>query len=76
VTKNNANSICYATRRLSARGTIRLSALIRRHLKASEKDYKRSDSGGLFMLVTTTGSKLGCFGDRFDSKQKLLALGQ
>jgi hypothetical protein len=26
-----------------------------RHLKAGEKDYKRSDSGGLFMLVTKTG---------------------
>ena len=46
-----------------------------RHLKPSEKGYKRSDSGGLFMLVTTTGSKLG-FGYRFDAKQKLLALGQ
>ena len=29
-----------------------------RHLKADEKDYKRSDGGGLFMLVTKTGSKL------------------
>lgn len=47
-----------------------------RHLKPSEKDYKRSDSGGLFMLVTTTGSKLWRFGYRFDAKQKLLALGQ
>jgi hypothetical protein len=47
-----------------------------RHLKASEKDYKRSDTGGLFMLVTTTGSKLWRFGYRFDAKQKLLALGQ
>jgi len=28
------------------------------------------------MLVTTTGSKLWRFVDRFDSKQKLLALGQ
>jgi len=28
------------------------------HLKAGEKDYKRSDSGGLFMRVTKTGSKL------------------
>src|SRR3974390_2050162 len=47
-----------------------------RHLKPSEKDYKRSDSGGLFMLVTTTGSKLWRFSYRFDGKQKLLALGQ
>jgi hypothetical protein len=47
-----------------------------RHLKPGEKDYKRSDSGGLFMLVTTTGSKLWRFGYRFGGKQKLLALGQ
>jgi hypothetical protein len=43
-----------------------------RHLKAGEKDYKRSDSGGLFMLVTKTGSKRW----RYAYKQKLLALGQ
>jgi Arm DNA-binding domain len=47
-----------------------------RHLKPGEQDYKRSDSGGLVMLVTTTGSKLWRFGYRFDSKQKLLSLGQ
>src|ERR1700760_2897026 len=47
-----------------------------RHLKADEKDYKRSDSGGLFMLVTKTGSKLWRYAYNFDSKQKLLALGQ
>lgn len=47
-----------------------------RHLKPGEKDYKRSDSGGLFMLVTTTGSKLWRFSYRFDARQKLLALGQ
>src|SRR5882724_4348969 len=47
-----------------------------RHLKAGEKDYKRSDSGGLFMLVTRTGSKLWRYAYNFDSKQKLLALGQ
>src|ERR1700761_1565320 len=47
-----------------------------RHLKAGEKDYKRSDSGGLFMLVTKTGSKLWRYSYNFDSKQKLLALGQ
>jgi hypothetical protein len=45
-------------------------------LEPGEKDYKRSDSGGLFMLVTTTGSKLWRFGYRFDATQKLLALGQ
>jgi hypothetical protein len=47
-----------------------------RHLKPGEKDYKRSDSGGLFMLVATSGSKLWRFSYRFDGKQKLLALGQ
>ena len=38
-----------------------------RHLKADEKDYKRSDSGGLFMLVTKTGSKLWRYAYNFDS---------
>ncbi len=47
-----------------------------RHLKPAEKDYKRSDSGGLFMLVTRTGSKLWRYAYSFDAKQKLLALGQ
>jgi integrase len=47
-----------------------------RHLKPGEKDYKQSDSGGLFMLVTRTGSKLWRFSYRCDGKQKLLALGQ
>jgi integrase len=47
-----------------------------RHLKPGEKDYKLSDSGGLFMLVTTNGSKLWRFSYRFDTKQKLLSLGQ
>jgi len=46
-----------------------------RHLKADEKDYKRSDSGGLFMLVTKTGSKLWRYAYSFDAKQKLLAIG-
>lgn len=46
-----------------------------RHLKPTEKDYKRSDDGGLFMLVTTTGSKLWRFAYRYDVKQKLLAIG-
>ncbi len=47
-----------------------------RHLKTGEKDDKRSDSGGLFMLVTKTRSKLWRYAYSFDSKQKLLALGQ
>jgi len=47
-----------------------------RHLRPREKDCKRSDSGGPFMLVTTSGSKLSRFGYRFGAKQKLLAQGQ
>ena len=47
-----------------------------RHLQPGEKDYKRSDSGGLYMLVTQTGSKLWRYSYRFDAKQKLLAFGQ
>lgn len=47
-----------------------------RHLKSGEKNYKRSDSGGLFMLVTKTESKLWRFAYSFDGKQKLFALGQ
>ncbi len=43
--------------------------------KPKEKDYKLSDGGGLFLLVTTTGGKLWRFQYRFDGKQKLLALG-
>jgi len=46
-----------------------------RHLKTGEKDYKRSDSGGLFMLVTKSGSKLWRYAYNFDAKQKLLAIG-
>jgi integrase len=47
-----------------------------RHLKPAGKDYKRSDSGGLFMLITKTGSKLWRYAYSFDAKQKLLAIGQ
>lgn len=43
--------------------------------KPKEKDYKLSDGGGLFLLVTTTGGKLWRFQYRFDGRQKLLALG-
>ena len=39
------------------------------------KDYKLSDGFGLYLLVTSTGSKLWRFQYRFSRKQKLLALG-
>lgn len=44
-----------------------------RHRKPAEKDYKRSDEGGHFMLVTATGLRLWRFAYRYDGKQKLLA---
>ena len=46
-----------------------------RSLKPAEKPYKVSDSEGLHVLVTTTGSLLWRFAYRFSGKQKLLALG-
>lgn len=47
-----------------------------RNLKPAEKDFKSSDSSGLYMLVTKGGSKLWRLSYRFDGKQKLLAIGQ
>lgn len=44
--------------------------------KAKGKDYKLSDGGGLFLLITPSGGKLWRFQYRFNGKQKLLALGQ
>ncbi len=46
-----------------------------RSAKAKEKPYKLSDSGGLFILIATTGGKLWRYSYRFDGKQKTLALG-
>ena len=46
-----------------------------RSAKAKGKPYKLSDSGGLFILIATTGGKLWRYSYRFDGKQKTLALG-
>lgn len=46
-----------------------------RRAKAGEKDFKLSDSGGLYLLVTTSGSRLWRLKYRFGGKEKLLALG-
>lgn len=46
-----------------------------RALKPAAKPYKISDSEGLHVLVTTSGSVLWRFAYRFGGKQKLLALG-
>lgn len=46
-----------------------------RTAKPKEKDYKLSDSEGLFLLVANTGGKRWRFKYRFSGKEKLLALG-
>lgn len=46
-----------------------------KNAKAKEKDYKLADGGGLFMLVTKSGSKYWRLKYRFNGKEKLLALG-
>jgi integrase len=47
-----------------------------RALKPRERPYKVSDREGLFVLVSTNGSRLWRFAYRFGGKQKLLALGK
>jgi len=44
-------------------------------LKPAAKPYKKSDGGGLFILVQPNGGKLWRFAYRFDGKQKLLSGG-
>ncbi|MFT4058465.1 MAG: integrase arm-type DNA-binding domain-containing protein [Legionella sp.] len=46
-----------------------------RTAKAKEKPYKLSDEKGLFLYVTTNGSKYWRLKYRFQGKEKLLALG-
>jgi integrase len=47
-----------------------------RNLKPAAKPYKRSDGGGLHLLVTPKGSKLWRMAYRFQGKQKLLSFGK
>lgn len=46
-----------------------------RKLKAGVSTIKRSDGGGLYIFVPTTGSKLWRMAYRFEKKQKTLAFG-
>lgn len=46
-----------------------------RKLKPAEKDYKKFDEKGLYLLVTSKGHKRWRFKYRFRGKEKLLALG-
>lgn len=43
--------------------------------KPKDKDYKLTDGDGLYLLVTTSGSKCWRFKFRIDGKEKLLAFG-
>ena len=46
-----------------------------KNAKANTTPKKRSDGGGLYLLVTTHGSKLWRLSYRHENKQKTLALG-
>jgi hypothetical protein len=51
------------------------TALRNANAKAKDKPYKLFDSGGLFVLVAPTGSKLWRLKYRAVGKEKLLSLG-
>jgi integrase len=53
-----------------------LSDLKIKGAKPGDKSYKISDSGGLYILIETTGGKLWRYDYRFEGKRKTLALGQ
>jgi hypothetical protein len=53
-----------------------LSDLKIKGAKKPDKAYKLSDSGGLYILIETTGGKLWRFDYRFEGKRKTLALGR
>ena len=52
-----------------------LSDVAVRNAKAREKEYKLSDSGGLYLLVTAKGGKLWRLKFRVDGREKKLAIG-
>lgn len=52
-----------------------LSDLAVRNSKPREKEYKLSDSGGLYLLVTPSGGKLWRLKFRVDGREKKLAIG-
>jgi integrase len=58
-----------------ARSTSALTATQIKQAKSKDKDYKLSDGGGLFLLVTKRNSKLWRLKYKFDGKEKLLSLG-
>ena len=52
-----------------------LSEVAVRNAKARDKEYKLSDSGGLYLLVTAKGGKLWRLKFRVDGREKKLAIG-
>jgi len=57
-----------------ARSTAALTATQIKQAKSKDKDYKLSDGGGLFLLVTKRDSKLWRLKYKYDRKEKLLSL--
>jgi len=49
---------------------------IEKSLTPKEKEYKKTDGGGLYLLITPSGGKLWRFNYRFDGKHKTLFLGK
>lgn len=58
------------------RGYRGLTDVAARNAAPRDRDYKLSDSGGLFLFVTTTGVKSWRLKYRFDGKEKLLVIGR
>jgi Arm DNA-binding domain len=52
-----------------------LTATAISHAKGKEKPYKLADSGGLYLLVNSHGSRYWRFNYRFEGKFKTLAFG-
>ncbi|WP_026596093.1 Arm DNA-binding domain-containing protein [Methylohalobius crimeensis] len=54
---------------------MKLTAIALRHLKPSDKTYRKADGGGLFIEVRPNGARYWRFAYRFAGKQRLLAVG-
>lgn len=61
--------------KLEAARYMPLTALAVKQAKPKEKDYKLSDGGGMYLLVTKKGAKYWRLKYRFAGKEKVLAIG-